>query len=119
MTGLSGILLNMTVCLLLTAAAEGILIFIITRKARYIWYSAVCTLITNPALNLIMFISGAYSGASAAEMYILLAALEAAAVMTEALFYRMLLRRRLSYTLPLSLALNAASFAAGVLLLWS
>lgn len=108
----------MTVCLLLTIAAEGILIYFITRKTKYIWYSAICNIITNPALNLILFFFGTYSGASVKAQYILLAALEAAVVVIEGLFYRALLSRKLSYTLPLSLALNAASFAAGYLLLW-
>lgn len=118
MTGLYITLLNMTVCLLLTIAAEGILIYIITRKAKNILYSAICNLITNPALNLIMLLCGTLADMSPAAAYILLAALEAAAAAAEALFYRAIMSRPLSYTLPLSAALNAASFIFGVLLLW-
>lgn len=106
----------MTVCLLLTVSAEGIVISLIYRKKNYFWYSVLCNLVTNPALNLIMLLCSPYL--SRAMGYCLLALLELIAVVTEGIIYRALIQKSLTRCILLSLALNAVSFLAGVILLW-
>ncbi len=110
------ILLDMTVCLLLTISAEGILIFLIYKQRKYVKYSVICNVLTNPALNLIMTLSAPLL--SRAAGYGLLALLELAAVAAEGFVYRALTDKSLTRCLLLSLVLNAVSFLLGVMLLW-
>lgn len=108
----------MSLCLLLTLSAEGIVIFLIYRKLRYVWYSVICNLLTNPALNLIMLLCAPLLSGSAVLTYGLLALLELAAVTAEGMIYHRLISIGAFRSVMLSLLLNAISFALGVMLLW-
>ena len=118
MTQALKILLDMTVCLLLTLSAEGILIFLISKRKKYVYYSVICNVLTNPALNLIMLLCAPALSSRRLLSYGLLALLELAAVITEGLIYRALTRTGLGRCMLLSLILNAVSFLLGVMLLW-
>lgn len=84
------------------------------RRRDFVYYSLLCNLLTNPALNLILLLAVNLAGL---EAYLpALIAAELAAVLVEAWVLRLLCRFRLSKALVLSLLLNAVSFAAGLLL---
>ena len=110
--------------LLLTIIIEGAFIAFIFRKSehwrRYIYYSFLCNLATNPALNLILFmVYAAYGDAYIFEdplITLVIITGEIAVVIIETLIYRYLAGFKLQKALLLSFALNLTSFAAGLLL---
>ena len=117
--GLGEILITMTKCLLLTIAAEGIIIVIFTKDVKMLWRSVLCNLLTNPALNGILFLLTGFGIISTAEAYyVMLAVMEIIVVAVEALCYRLMCSWNFGKALAVSAALNAASFAVGLLIFW-
>ena len=110
-------LLALALAFALTAAVEGVIILLLTGRMRCLLYSLLCNLLTNPALNLTLWLASSVYG-EAVRLPLLLA-LELAAVLTEAAVYRLLCRWSFGRALLVSAALNLASFLAGVLLLGS
>lgn len=100
--------------LVVTAAVEGAAVLCVRRDKRFLFYSLLCNLLTNPLVNLLLILSVWWLGGSA--YYPALALLEVLAVAAEAVVYHRLggLSKRVS--LWLSLLLNALSFLAGLLL---
>ena len=117
--GLGEILITMTKCLLLTIAAEGILIVIFTKSAKMLWRSVLCNLLTNPALNGILILLTDFGVISTrAAYYTVLAILEILAVAVEALCYKLMCGWNVKKSLAVSAVLNVASFAMGLLIFW-
>lgn len=86
----------------------------ITKKPRDIYYSFLCNLLTNPALNAVLFLAVFFGGAG---LYTpLLAVLEISVVFIEALIYRTLAGWKIKKSLLISLILNGASLCVGLLL---
>lgn len=98
-----------------TALVEGALVWLLFRCGRYVYYSLLANLLTNPALNLLLQLGVAWLGAR--SYWPLLAALELMAVFAEAVVYKSLCGFLFKKALGSSLLLNACSFGAG-LLLW-
>ena len=101
--------------LLLTCIFEGITIYLIFRKREYIYYSFLCNMLTNPAVNLILIFSYKIFGHN--SYYISLIFLELMVVVVEAYIYLLLCNFRMQKALLLSLLLNSISYALGVVLM--
>jgi hypothetical protein len=108
------ILLFLLVCLALTVVSESLVVLLLFRNGRFVYYSLLANLLTNPALNLLRLLSLGFFGR--AWDVPVLAALELAAVLAEAAVYRRLCDFTALKALAVSLLLNAASFALGLAL---
>lgn len=102
-------------CLAVTVVVEGGIMFLLFRSPQRVYYSLLCNLLTNPALNLLLMLWGALVGAYG--YYVFMAVLELAVLITEALVYRALFLMRFSRAVLLSGLLNGCSFAAGAVLM--
>ncbi len=107
-------LLKLAAAFLLTVIIEGALILLITRRLKPLYYCFLCNLMTNPVLNAVSAVI--YSCFGRTAYCAALAALELCAVFAEAAAYRALSGISMKKALLLSLLLNAASFAAGLLI---
>jgi len=99
--------------LLLTALVEGAAILIIFRRPAFVYYSALCNLLTNPAMNLLLAVSVSILGAGA--YYPALILLEVVVVCVEAGVYMYICGFGIKKSVALSAFLNALSFASGTL----
>lgn len=100
--------------LALTAVIEGALILLICRRSRYVYYSLLCNLLTNPALNFLLMLYGSLVGERGYMLVML--CLEVAAVLVEAAVYRTLCELTFWRALGMSALLNAASFLLGAVI---
>jgi hypothetical protein len=103
--------------LTITIISEGAVMLLLFRKWKYVYYSLLCNLLTNPALNLILasvyiIFGGAISGCN----YIIIGILEIAVVFIEAHVYKLLCGFEHTKALWVSALLNAVSFGAGALI---
>jgi len=114
LTDLINIDLELLWALLLTLIIEGAAVLIIFRRAKYVCYSVLCNLLTNPALNLLLALSVNIFGGRA--YYPLLITSELAVIFIEAAVYRYICGFGTRKSVLLSAVLNALSFAAGLLL---
>lgn len=102
--------ITLAVNLALSIGIEGALAYAFTRLPTAVYASALCNLLTNPLLNVLLFavlrfFPAAYWGA--------LVALELAVIAGEASLYRMLTGMRPGRAALLSVALNAVSYGVG------
>lgn len=97
----------------LTVLIEGLVMLALFRSWRRVYYSFLCNLLTNPALNYLLILAGSLFVGAYAPMLILL---EAAVVIIEAFVYKELFPIKLLPAIGVSLLLNAASFSVGLLL---
>ena len=104
-------LLTLLICLGLTVAAEGLVMFLLFRSLRFVYYSVLANLLTNPALNVLLSLVTTLLGASAYLPALIL--LELAAVAAETLVYRTLCDFKPLKALGVSALLNAVSFGLG------
>ena len=100
--------------LAVTVTVEGAVIWLVQRDRRFVYYSFLCNLLTNPAANLLALLSMIWLGAGA--YYPAVAVLECLVVAAEAAVYRTLGNTSKRRALWLSLLLNALSFLIGLLL---
>ncbi len=99
---------------LITVIVEAILVFAVFRRRDYLYYSFLCNLLTNPALNFILLVATNILDFS---LYLpVFIVLEVAIVFIEAFIYQRLCAFRFTKALALSLLLNAASCATGLAL---
>ena len=99
---------------ILTCLIEGGTILLISRNKKYVYYSLLCNVLTNPALNYIMMLYGAFFGE---EYYlVVLAVLEGIVMVVEAIVYKSTSKDSILKSIGLSLVCNAASFCVGLLL---
>ncbi len=99
---------------LLTAFVEGGVIWLVQRDRRFVYYSLLCNLLTNPALNFLLLLLFSLWGWSV--YYPAVVILEILVVLLEAKIYRLLGGVSLRWSLWLSLLLNALSLFAGLVL---
>ena len=107
------VLVNLAAALLLTIAAEGILMYLWSRRKEWTYYSFLCNCMTNPALNVLIL--GIYNYTELGY-YGLLAVLEILAWLAEALVYMRLCDFSQGKALAVSLVLNVLSFGAGLVI---
>ena len=100
--------------LLLTIAVEGAAILLIFRRKKYAYYSLLCNLLTNPAMNALLLISSWLLGMRV--YYPALAVAEITVVIVEAIVYNYICGFGMKKAAALSVFLNALSFAAGILI---
>lgn len=108
------IYLVFTVNLLLTSFIEGIIIYLLYRKKDFVYYSLLCNMLTNPAMNLLLFFAIKILGYG--YYYLSLIVLEIIVVLVEAFIYRLLGNLKTSKSLMLSALLNLTSFLFGLLM---
>jgi len=104
--------ITFALCLLLSVLTEGILIALLFHNRQYVYYSFLCNLLTNPALNLLLALTVTLLGA--AWYWPAVAVLELAVVFIEAYVYRLLCGFPFSKALGVSTLLNLASFLIGL-----
>jgi len=100
--------------LLLTFIIEGLAVLVIYRRKEYVYYSVLCNLLTNPALNLLLAVSVRVLGGSA--YYPALVVLEPAVVLVEAAVYDYICGFGMRKSVTLSVILNVLSFTAGAVI---
>ena len=98
--------------LALTATIEGAAVMILFRRKEYVYYSFLCNLLTNPALNLLLLLSVKILGKAVYFPALFLA--ETTAVFVEAAVYKYLCRFSFLKSAALSVFLNALSLSAGI-----
>lgn len=99
--------------LLLTIAAEGIVMFLLTRSRDWVLWSLYCNLVTNPALNLILY---ALRPLSERGYRMIVVMLEVTVVFAEAALYCGMSRKSFRCSFFRSFAANAASVLLGFLM---
>ena len=100
--------------LALTIVIEGAVIAILYRRLDYIYYSALCNLLTNPLLNFTLLIIVKFWSKG---YYLAMSMLEIAVVLSEAYILKLLCRFRLARTLTVSVLMNTISFLLGYIIL--
>ena len=105
------------IALALTVVIEiGIAWLLGLRSKTEIGTILLINVITNPALNYLMLVNTSFHLISRTSLLLLF--LEAIVVLAEWLLLRYVLRHSLKRTLALSVAMNACSYAAGLLIFW-
>ncbi|MBQ7703211.1 MAG: hypothetical protein IJT40_02430 [Firmicutes bacterium] len=114
--------------LLLTILIEGVAIYLIKKDKRYVGYSVLVNLITNPAVNLVIFRVNHdfwlwrrwfFRGEMTAPYIIVM---EIIVVVIEAVCYRAMTGESMTKSLKLSFILNLISYVLGLVLnslLWN
>ena len=102
--------------LLLTVALEGAVILVVFRRKKYVYYSVLCNLLTNPAMNLLLAVSFSLFGEGA--YWLTLVLVELAVVIVEAAVYNYICEFGIKKAAMLSVLLNVSSFSAGILINW-
>ena len=97
----------------LTVLVEGLLAWALFRRLRIVYDTFLCNLLTNSAMNILLTLFVSLRGAGGYAL--LVAALETAVVVTEALILRALNGWTYPKAFACSLLLNAASYGAGLL----
>ena len=106
--------LSFVYALIITAAVEAVIMFLLTRNIKHVYYALLCNMLTNPALNLAVAVFAPLLGL---RFYpLLVAVLELAAVAVEACVLRVLALWSWKKAFAISLLLNAASFLFGCIL---
>lgn len=96
-----------------TIVIEGALMALLFRRRDFVYYSLLCNLLTNPAVNLLLALVTASLGA--ALYYPALVLLEVTAFLVEAYVLRLLCGFKTAKALWQSALINTASFGAGLL----
>ncbi len=99
------IYLTFLLWLLLTIIIEGAVILLIFRRRKFVYYSLLCNVLTNPALNLILLVSVYSFGIS--TYYPVLFLCEIIVVLVEGFVYKYICGFRFSKSIILSIVLNA------------
>ena len=107
------ILLILFLNLVVTVLIEGVVIWLLFRSRNILYCSLLGNLLTNPALNLLLFICAGLWGA---PYYATVIPLELAAFFIEFCLYRTMGRLTAGRALLASLLANAISFGAGLAL---
>lgn len=104
---------RLLISLAATVLVEGAIVALWFRRRDYVYYSFLCNLLTNPALNLALIAIVRHCGIGCYTAALI--ALELMAVLAEAWVMKLLCRFRPAKAVLVSLAVNAASLAAGML----
>lgn len=98
---------------LFTALIEGILIYLLYRKKEFVYYSILCNMLTNPAMNLLLFFATKVFGYAYYSFSLIV--LEIIVFLVETFIYKLLGNLKISKSLMLSALLNFTSFLFGLL----
>jgi len=98
----------------ITAALEAIVMLLMFRNGRYVYYSLLCNMLTNPAMNVILVILVMALGHE--YYYICLALLEFIVLFIEAYVLRVLAGFTWKKAFFTSFLLNVISLSAGLLI---
>jgi len=98
--------------LLITSLVEGLAIFLLYRKWDFTYYSLLCNLLTNPAMNLLLFLAVKTLGSSFYGTALVV--LEITVVLVEAFIYKLLGGLKITRALLLSALLNVLSYLCGL-----
>jgi len=108
------IVFNFVLCLIITIVVEGILILLWYARWDYAYYSILCNIITNPMLNLLLYLLIWGLGS---KFYIpALVMLEIIVVFVEAYIYKILCNFTKKEAFKLSLVLNISSYLIGLII---
>lgn len=97
-----------------TLLVEGVIVALWFRRRDYVYYSALCNLLTNPALNLALVCVVRFAGLTYYAAALI--ALEALAVLIEAWVFKRLCDFSPAKAALVSCAVNAASFLTGLMI---
>jgi hypothetical protein len=107
------IVFNFALYLVGTILVEGVVILLKYEKMNYVFYSLLCNVLTNPMLNLLLYLLVWVLGS---EIYIhALIILETIVVIVEAYVYKILCNFSKKEAIKLSILLNASSYLSGVI----
>lgn len=98
----------------LTILTEGIVIALLFRRWDYIYYSVLCNILTNPALNLILLIVVKFAGVAYYTPTLIV--LEITVLFIEAGVLKHLCGLRYYKAITVSCLMNFTSFVVGVFL---
>lgn len=108
------ILFSLALCLVVTILVEAVVIFIKYRLRDYVYYSLLCNMLTNPMLNLLLYLLVWRLGS---EIYMeALILLEIVVVIVEAYVYKILCNFSKREAIKLSILLNVSSYLSGVII---
>ena len=103
--------------LLLTVLIEGALVLVFTKKKSTVCHSVLVNMLTNPLVNLCLILWSNFIPLPAVPYYyIVTAALEISAVITEGTLYYKMGDFGIKKAFLASFALNAASYSFGILI---
>ncbi len=97
---------------IITSVVEGAFIYLLFRKRNFVYYSLLCNMLTNPAMNLLLMAAVKVFGPG--YYFISLLLFEIIAVLTEAYVLGMLGNMKFTKALSVSTLLNIASFLLGI-----
>ena len=100
--------------LILTIFIEGIVMLIMTRSWKWLFFNNLVNALTNPVLNLTLMWAVFFGAGRPLRITILLAG-EVLVFVTEAFIYRLLTEEEAGKCRKRSLVTNLASFCAGIL----
>ena len=100
--------------LAITVVVEATVIWLLFRKGTFVYYSFLCNLLTNPALNLLLLIAVNFLGMK--YYYAILVPLEIIVVLVETYVYRLLCKFSTKKAFSVSLLANVISFGVGLVI---
>lgn len=99
--------------LILTIIIEGIVMLIMTRSKKWVYYNLLCNMLTNPLLNLSLFAMSLTLGKNA--YYITLVIGEIIVLFGEAWLYNLMTSEKFKVCFIRSLVTNCCSLLIGML----
>lgn len=100
---------------LLTVVIEGITMLLLTRSFKWVCYNLLCNMVTNPVMNILLFLITLRFGTTAVY-YLAVVIGELAILFLEAWFYRKMTEASSKKCFLRSLITNALSFSLGLVL---
>ena len=108
------IVFSFVLFLVVTITVEGVIILLKYGRREYAYYSLLCNILTNPMLNLLLYL---LIGQLGSEIYLpVLVILEIIVVFVEAYIYKILCNFSKKEALKLSLVLNISSYLIGLII---
>lgn len=114
-TALIVLLLALAALCVSTITLESIPVLFVKNKRSWWKASLICNVVTNPILNVVIFLLTAILQSNDV-IYPVILVLECAVVLIEAYFYQRMLNSRFTACLVFSLIANLLSFSAGMFL---
>ena len=108
---------NLIFALAATILIEGCVVLAAKRSFKWLYYSVLCNMLTNPLLNLALLAVLIFSRANPAVYYICVGAGECVVVAAEYALYRAMSREKWSTCLLVSFVANLLSFLSGFILM--
>jgi len=108
---------NLIFALIATILIEGVVVLLLKRSLKWLYFSALCNMLTNPLLNLALLAILLLTKGAPAVYYVCVGIGECIVVASEYALYRAMTGEKPKTCLTVSLAANAVSFLSGFLLL--